>query len=407
MKRQLRRVGSALPALLALTLVGGSALAGGTLFDADYKVCPRQTRLQSGGIADLTLSRDAGEEDEVHAAWTVANPGNRRLAANACRVSLVAILDDNDGDPVVKALSLGTRKAAFDQVKAGTGVHGPAGRRDGNRRRRPADQRRPGTDDQPEPDRTRLATVWKRVTATADADAAGFQYATEAVAGTMYCIGHNENFGNHRSTDPDFVTAPATPRLRIGLAHSANETDDQRDDVDFQACRIRITDGNGDAPAEADDVATVAGNYGARDWDHDGNDDTPALKVPHKLFLYDLLQAPTFNPGPTPAKGTLGTGGHALVNVRVNDGGGITVPMHAGGALANRDGAGTRPPPPGHGDGRHVRHWARLHPCRDHGRRVRETARRAPGRGRRGRRAGGRAEGAAGRHRPRRGHRLH
>ena len=122
MKRQLRRVGSALPALLALTLVGGSALAGGTLFDADYKVCPRQTRLQSGGIADLTLSRDAGEEDEVHAAWTVANPGNRRLAANACRVSLVAILDDNDGDPVVKALSLGTRKAAFDQVKTGTGV---------------------------------------------------------------------------------------------------------------------------------------------------------------------------------------------------------------------------------------------------------------------------------------------
>ena len=34
----------------------------------------------------------------------------------------MAILDDNDGDPVVKALSLGTRKAAFDQVKTGTGV---------------------------------------------------------------------------------------------------------------------------------------------------------------------------------------------------------------------------------------------------------------------------------------------
>ena len=62
--------------------------------------------------------------------------------------------------------------------------------------------------------------------------------------------------------------------------------------------------------------------------DHDGNDDTSALKILHKLFLYDLLQAPTFNHGPTPAKGTLGTGGHALVNVRVSDGGNITLPMH-------------------------------------------------------------------------------
>ena len=74
------------------------------------------------------------------------------------------------------------------------------------------------------------------------------QVASDAVAaGTMYYIGHNENFGNYRSTDPDFVTRTGhhPRRLRIGLAHSANETDDRRDDVDFEACRIRITDADG------------------------------------------------------------------------------------------------------------------------------------------------------------------
>ena len=63
----------------------------------------------------IPLSRDAGKEDAVHAAWPVANPGNRPLGANACRASLVAILDDHDGSPVVKALSPGTRKTTFDQ----------------------------------------------------------------------------------------------------------------------------------------------------------------------------------------------------------------------------------------------------------------------------------------------------
>ena len=62
------------------------------------------------------------------------------------------------------------------------------------------------------------------MTATVDAD--GFQFTTEAVAGTMYYIGHNENFDNYRSTDPDFVTGPLTLRLRIGLVHAATETDD-------------------------------------------------------------------------------------------------------------------------------------------------------------------------------------
>ena len=147
-----------------------------------------------------------------------------------------------------------------------------------------------------------FATSWQRVTATADADATapGFQFAAEGVAGTMFYIGHNENFGNYRATDPGLVTAPATPRLRIGLAHSRSETDDQREDVDFDA--YRILDEDGDAVPTADDVATVASNYGATD------QGTPALRVPHKLFLYDL-SPPTFNAGPTPVKGTLGPDG--------------------------------------------------------------------------------------------------
>ena len=60
--------------------------------------------------------------------------------------------------------------------------------------------------------------------------------------------------------------------------------------------------------------------------------------MPTRLFLCDLSQAATFNPGPTPAKATLGTDGHALINVRIHDGGNITVPMHISSAVANRDG---------------------------------------------------------------------
>ena len=112
---EVRWAGSALPTRLARTLVGGMGLVGGALCDDDHGVCPRRTRLQRGRIADLVLSRDAGKEDAVHAAWPVANPGNRPLGTNACRASLVAILDDHDGSPSVKALSPGTRKTTFDQ----------------------------------------------------------------------------------------------------------------------------------------------------------------------------------------------------------------------------------------------------------------------------------------------------
>ena len=100
-------------------------------------------------------------------------------------------------------------------------------------------------------------------TADADATAAGFRFATKAVAGAMYCIGHNENFGNYRSIEAEFVTGPASPRLRIGLAHSGRETDDERADVDFDACRIRIVVADGDTVTEADDAATVTGSCAA------------------------------------------------------------------------------------------------------------------------------------------------
>ena len=83
-----------------------------------------------------------------------------------------------------------------------------------------------------------------------------------------------------RATDPDFVTSPATPRLRIGLVHAPSETDDQRDDMDCDACRIRITDGNGDALKKADGVATVAGSCGTADHDHDHNAGTPERQPP-------------------------------------------------------------------------------------------------------------------------------
>ena len=334
-----RLIGSTLLSLLALTLIGGAGLAGGDLFDNDYRDCPHRTRLRDGQIADLTLSRNAEEEDEVHAAWTATHPATWGLGHNAYHASLVVILDDHHGAPVARKVSLGTREATFDKVKTGTEVTAQmaivVARDDGDYLISDIlEQTLHQSLTAPS-----FATSWQRVTATADADAAaGFRFAAEGVAGTMFYIGHNENFGNYRSTDPDFVTAPATPRLRIGLAHSRRETDDERDAVDFDAYRIRITDEDGDALPAADDVATVASNYGATDWDDDNNEDTPAVKVPHKLFLYDLQQALTFNAGPTPVKGTLGTDGYALVNVRISDGGGVTVPMHLSGAVTGRDG---------------------------------------------------------------------
>ena len=328
---------SALLALLALAVLSGGSLAGGDLFDENYSDCPHRTRLRDGQIADLNVTRNPEEEDEVNVSWAVTDASAWGLGPNAYNAVLVVILDD--GTLHTKSLALGSTKTAFDDIETGKTVkiqlaivveHQTGDYLISDILEKSINQ------SLTEPSFT---TGWQRVTATTDADAdtAGFQFTTEAVAGTMYYIGHNVNFGNYRSTDTDFATSPSTPRLRIGLAHSANETNGERDDVDFEAYVIRIDDEGGDR-VFPHDVTTVASSYGTTAWDHDNQASTTALSVPHKLFLYDLSSALTFNAGPTPAKGTLGTGGYALVNVRVHDGGDITVPMHASSAVTGRDG---------------------------------------------------------------------
>ena len=184
--------------------------AGSALCDDDHGVCPHQTRLQRGRIADLALSRDAGEKDKVHAAWTTTHPGIWGLGPNAYRTSLVVSLD-NDDAPVAKSVLPGTRNATFDKVEDRHRGTGPVGNRG-----RPCRQRHPGTDPQPEPDRVLLATGWQRATATTDEDAtaAGFQFTTEAVADTMYYVGHNKNFGNVRIHDGGNITVPMHPAPR-------------------------------------------------------------------------------------------------------------------------------------------------------------------------------------------------
>ncbi|MCE2467260.1 MAG: hypothetical protein J4G06_04485, partial [Caldilineaceae bacterium] len=61
---------------------------------------------------------------------------------------------------------------------------------------------------------------------------------------------------------------------------------DARDDVDFEAYIIRITDEDGDVVDEGGDVATVESSYGTT-----GADAAEAL---NKLFITDLETSPTF-----------------------------------------------------------------------------------------------------------------
>ena len=84
----------------------------------------------------------------------------------------------------------------------------------------------------------------------------------------MYYVGYNENFANYRAAS-GLVSTPTTPRLRIGLAHSANETDGERGDVDFEAYIIRIMDEDGDEVGN--DSSTFASNYGTVTHTYDPN----------------------------------------------------------------------------------------------------------------------------------------
>ncbi|MCE2467259.1 MAG: hypothetical protein J4G06_04480, partial [Caldilineaceae bacterium] len=91
---------------------------------------------------------------------------------------------------------------------------------------------------------------------------------------------------------------------------------DARDDVDFEAYIIRITDEDGDVVDEGDDVATVGSSYGTTG--------VGAAEALNKLFIADLETSPTF----TDDDGTVLNTDYALTNVRINDGGTISPALH-------------------------------------------------------------------------------
>ncbi|MYD91811.1 MAG: hypothetical protein F4Y08_16010 [Caldilineaceae bacterium SB0662_bin_9] len=306
-------------ALLALVLLSGGSFAAGDLFDDAYRDCPARTRLRDGQIADLTVARDAEEADEVNVAWAATDPATWGLGANAYRTSLVVLLDDKDGDPVSKTLSLGTRKATFEEVATGTEVK----------------VQMAIVVDTAEGDYLISdileASVHQSLTAPAfytdklqriatGGDSANVLVTFDEVpGGTFYYVGYNENFGNYKATGLN--TYPRTPRLRIGLAHGGgdDEDDDAREAVDFEAYRLRITDGSGDVVPEGNDVATVVS------WD--------AYRASYR-DRFNLATAP-----PTVFFLQVGTSTASLVdneqmfsNVRINDGGKIQAALHAPGA---------------------------------------------------------------------------
>ncbi len=354
MTRKNRLFGSALLVLLALAVISGGSWAGGDLFDADYSDCPFSTRLRNDQITDLTVARVSDEADEVNVAWAATNPATWGLGPNTYNARLVAILDDNYGNPVTKRLTPGSEQVTFDEVKTGTEVTVQLAivvtAADGDYvisdiletsvnqsltepsfggRWHQLVEGTPGSDD---------------VTNDADPDQAGFQYDTQQIAGgMMYYVGYNENFANYRKGTAVYTHKPATPRLRIGLAHSANETDGGRDEVDFDAYIIRIVDADGDVVPEGDDMATIATNYGLG---RNSQDDT-AQETLNKLFIHDMQYPnyPTFSATGTIIQNADGTNlnyttdftfvagthwdsGITLTNMRVVDGFRINVAVH-------------------------------------------------------------------------------
>ncbi len=390
-----------LVALLALTGLGGGVLAAGDLFDDAYRDCPHKTRLRDGQIDDLAVNRDADDEDHVNVSWSATDPATWGLGPNAYTTSLVVILDDQDGDPVAKTLSLGSTKTTFEGIRTGTEVTvqmaivvdtaegdylisdilersinqsltAPDFSGPWHRLRMDAvsafalggttiagvthDIRLRGlkVDGTNQLTGTELAASLKKVDDVLKEK--DFQYDSEMVAnGRMYYIGYNENFANYRpgTTSPAaYAHSPSTPRLRIGLAHSSKEDKDARDDVDFDAYLIRIEDADGDVVQEGDDVATVATDYGALRinyiWDTDGvattgTAGTQGFKTAaRKLFIYDV--APSTGGNPTVAVNDKGETTPALHNVRIVDGSDIAVGLHRTGVTRNPTNSVVTPP---------------------------------------------------------------
>ena len=337
---------SALLALLGLVVISGASFAGGDLFDGKtYKDCPYQTRLRDGQIADLAVARDSDDADHVNVSWTATDAASWGLGPNAYTTRLVVLLDD--GDLNTEKLHLGARKVTFEEIETGKSVKVQMAivvdHADGNylisdileqsinqSLSKPA-----------------FSTGWHRITNIADGDTTttpAFEYQSEAIstkAGSMmYYIGYNENFASYKKGSFDITSTPSTPRLRVGLAHSAEETSSERDDVKFEAYVIRILDEDSDVVDEGDDVETIENNYGTGDWDHDNDANTAARKAPRNLWVTDFESArPTFsstgtvvNLGGDNAIGGIGdaadTDYGVMTNVRIVDGSKITVGMH-------------------------------------------------------------------------------
>ncbi|MYA06266.1 MAG: hypothetical protein F4Y37_16925 [Caldilineaceae bacterium SB0664_bin_22] len=293
MTNEARVFRSAWLALLVLIVISGGSLAAGDLFDDDFTDCPVKTRLRDGQISGLMVVRDADDADEVNVSWTGTNPDTWGLGPNAYRASLVAILDD--GARHNQDFALGTRKATFDGIRTGIQVtvemaivvdtvNGSYVVSDILRTSIHQSLTEPS-----------FGSGWYQLidevggnrhdTQDLDPDTPGHQYDTEKISGgMMYYIGYNENFANYRKGTAEYTHKPLTSRLRIGLAHSANETDGARDDVEFDAYIIRIVDSDGDVVTEGDDVPTIKTNYGlGRNSLNDAGTQTL-----NKLFVHDL-----------------------------------------------------------------------------------------------------------------------
>ena len=233
---------------------------------------PEREEQECAVISDLAVARDGDEADEVNVSWATTEPSTWGLGVNAYSTSLVVILEDEKDAKKrlhTKKLSLGSKDAKFDGVETGQEVLVQLAvvvdHADGDYI----------ISDILEADVKQslskpsfMADVWRVATAgvTDDPDSTDtdetVKEKVEKTAGTLYYVGYNENFGNYKENTGSFTTRPTTARLRIGLMHSANETKDDRDEVDFEAYFVRITDESGDTLGNVD-VATVESNYGA------------------------------------------------------------------------------------------------------------------------------------------------
>ncbi len=283
-----RLLRSIILALMVLVVVSGTGSAGGGLFDDEYADCPFRTRLRDGQISGLSVSRNSDYEDEVNVSWTAIDPASWGLGSNAYRASLVVLLDD--GSSHAKTLSLSSRRATFTGVKVNTKVTVQMAivveAEDGDYLiSNILEQSINQILTQP----AFMTTEWKQgVTSSAKKKVPG---------GAFYYVGYNEAFGNYKA-ESGLLTRPQAPRLRIGLAHGG-EDDRKRNNENFDAYILRITDENGDVVPEGNDVVAMASNYGTK-----------------KLITWCLMTDMSNNT-------------EKFANVRVNDGGSITGSMYA------------------------------------------------------------------------------